>query len=253
MEQIGFSLVVTASGVEEQSWDAFPASIKLPDGSVAHGWALNTTIRGRRLVERWRDTTYGVPVPDTVTYDGTKTTVHTVLQDPPPANLDPFYGPVILDPANPGHWIQQPYTPAEMKPRLEDYSSVTRLFYETSGVMIHPAAGTGDYAASTTRDDRLVVESAFTFLKDAPPGTMATLKLMRIKTVSPPAYGSVLFAKSNLARVTEVKTAVDKWSDLCFTQEHTLFDQIEAGTITTKDQIDAAYLATQQGAFPIAP
>ena len=180
----------------------------------------------------------------------TRASVTTVQEAPKP---DEFYGPVVKDPNNPGQWIQTPYTAAEMKPRLEDYSSGRRLFYETGGVIFHSVISSADIAASTTRDDRSVLESAYTFLQVAAPGTTATIKLMRVQTVTPPVYGSVLFVKADLARVTETKSATNKWSDLCFTQEHTLFDQIEAGTITTKEPIDAAYLTMQQGAFPVVP
>jgi hypothetical protein len=176
--------------------------------------------------------------------------VTTVQQAPRP---DEFYGPVAPDPNNPGQWIQTLYPPVELKPKLEQYSADRRHGYETGGVMIHPPTG-GDYAASTTRDDRAVVDSAGAFLaQPANAGALATIKLMRIKTVNPPVYGNVLFVKGDVAKVREVLSAINKWSELCFAQENTLFTSIEAGSTTTKEQIDAAYLAMRTSAFPVAP
>ena len=171
--------------------------------------------------------------------------VSTVQEDPMP---DPFYGPVAKDPANPGKWIQTPYTTAEMKPRLEDYSAQIRVNYETGSIVIQPTTGSL-YGAPTTRDVRSMVTNGLTYLNAG--ATTVTVKLMRVQTTNPPVYGSTLFVPGDLARVTEVSNAMNKWTDLCVAQEQTLFNAIEAGTTTTKDAIDSAYLTLQQTNFPI--
>lgn len=174
--------------------------------------------------------------------------VTTVQEDPMP---DPFYGPVIKDPNNPGKWIQTPYTPDEMKLRLETYSANVRGGYEVGSIIVHPPTGS-DYGASTSRDDRSIYNNTFNWLQGGGAST-ATAKVMRVKTLSPPAYGSVLFVQADITKMAEINNAVSKWSDLCFATEHDLFNQIEAGTLTTKDAIDAAYLSMRDSNFPITP
>lgn len=204
-------------------------------------WVLWTNAAGDQLTTQ--------PI-NMTTVQMSRAGVTVVQQDPMP---DPFYGPVVKDPNNPGKWVQTLYTPAELKPRLEDYSSGVRYVYEVGSIIIHPPTG-GDYASLTTRDSRTILHNAFTYLKDGSDvGGTVTIKLMRVKTTNPPAYGNALFVPSDLAKVTDVLNAVNKWSDLCFATEKDIFDQIEAATIITKEPIDAAYLNMRTAAFPISP
>jgi hypothetical protein len=174
--------------------------------------------------------------------------VTTVVEDPMP---DPFYGPVAKDPANPGKWTQTLYTPTELMPKLTDYSASIRVNYETGSIIVHPPTGS-DYGAPTTRDVRSMVTSGLGWI-NAGTVTSATVKVMRVKTTSPPTYGDELFIRANAAAMTVLSNAMNKWTDLCVAQESTLASQINAGTITTKDQIDSAYLTMQQSNFPVAP
>ena len=201
-------------------------------------WVLWTNAAGDQLTTQ--------PI-NMTTVQMSRAGVTVVQQDPMP---DPFYGPVVKDPNNPGKWVQTLYTPAELKPMLEGYSASVRSMYETGSIIVQSIDG--DYGAPTTRGDRTIFHNAFTHLKDGSGvnGTV-TVKLMRVKTVDPPAYGNVLYVQANLAKATEVLNATNTWSNICFTTEHNLFGQIEAGTVTTKEQIDATYLTMRVDAFPV--
>ena len=77
MQQIGYSLIETATGNELQFWGdttgqaiGMPGAIQLPNGNVIMGAALGNDYGGWKMVERWLDVGNA-----TTSFDGTKVIV----------------------------------------------------------------------------------------------------------------------------------------------------------------------------------
>jgi len=155
-----------------------------------------------------------------------------VVEAPRP---DDFYQSVVADPVNHGQWIVTPYTPEEMKPRLEAYSRQQREQRELAGVE-HTVAGklrfipTDVQTRGTFFDYRVVI---------ARPGpTPPTIYDFRggieggDEVVSIPEAQVLLIEQKMEDRISG-----------CAQTQLDLQVQITAGTVTTKEQIDSAYAA----------
>lgn len=143
--------------------------------------------------------------------------VTVVQQDPIP---DTFYGPVTKDPDNPGKWIQTLYTPEELKPKLKDHSATARYNKEVGGTIID------SYQHATDR----ITQSQF----DAARMHAQNNAGFSFSWKSP--TGFVQLGTSQLEHISnEIVSHVEK----CFTLERDCHVEIDAGRITTKEQIDS--------------
>jgi len=155
-----------------------------------------------------------------------------IVEQPRP---DDFYASVMADPNNPGQWIVTPYTPAEMKPKLANYSRQQRANRELAGIT-HTVAGkprqipTDPATRSTFFDARVVI---------ARPGP------------TPPTvydFPGALGEEGEVVTIPEAQVLAieQKMEDRvggCAETQLALQAQIAAGTVTTKEQIDTAYAA----------
>jgi hypothetical protein len=153
-----------------------------------------------------------------------------VDEEPKP---DEFYNLVLADPDNPGQWVVTPFTPEEMKPRLAQYSRMQRDYRELAGIE-HMVAGkvrlipTDPATRSTFFDFRVVISR---------PGP-----------VPPTVYdfrgmdgGEVVTVPE--AQVLAIEQKMEDRISGCAQTQLDLQVQINAGTVTTKEEIDAAYAA----------
>jgi hypothetical protein len=255
MEQIGWSLIDGTRREIDHWGDAAgtiapaPNPLNMPTGQSVHGLTGAATLTGGyALVQRWLDQPQlpaGSSIAETVAFKNGRIEVTRpqVIPDPKP---DEFYGIVEPDPNSPGKWLFTPYPPEEMRPRLEEFSASVRLDYEIGGQVIHDPAG--DFGVPTARDIRPMVTNALQLIQSGS-ATTARLKAMRIKSLDPLQWGTVQWMSADLNKVIEISNQMNQYLDLVIRTENDLFNQIEVGTTTTKEQIEAAYKAMRDSAF----
>lgn len=146
---------------------------------------------------------------------------------------DDFYQYVYPDPAHPWQWLSTPYTPAEMKPRLKDYSRQAREHRELAGVT-HTVLGKSRLIPTDPATRAVFFDYRVVIARPGPtPPTNYDFK--------GDAGGEVVTVPE--AQVLAIEQKMEDRISGCADVQLTLQAQIEAGTITTKVQIDAAYLA----------
>ena len=140
---------------------------------------------------------------------------------------DDFYASVVADPVNHGQWIVTPYTPEEMKPRLEQYSRQQREVRVNAGV--EHTVGGEPMVIPTDAQTRDVFFN-YRIIQDRPGAPVVT----------PHDFGSkVVKLTENQLLAIEQKMENRVYDSL--TTQLDLQASIAAGTTTTKEQIDAAY------------
>ena len=149
-----------------------------------------------------------------------------IVEQPKP---DDFYQSVVADPVNHGYWIVTPYTPAEMKPRLEAYSRQKRIDRELAG--INQTIGTDTFVIPT---DQATRDKFFSYriIQERPAAPITT----------PYDFGTKVVALSEGTLLDIEQKMEDRIHD-CLVTQLNLQTGIANGTITLKDQIEAAYAA----------
>jgi hypothetical protein len=168
--------------------------------------------------------------------------VTVVPQQPMP---DEFYGPVEKDPDNPGGWIQTPYPPEEMQVRLHDYSAGIRSGIENGGMVMTG----GDYVTPSTRDIRAMYTTGSH--NAGKNDKSLTVKVYAIVDGIP--SDTPTFMKMSKKNLDQMETDLTEFADQCFAVEASTGSEITAGTITTKDEIDAAYAPMKRRSPKRAP
>jgi len=155
-----------------------------------------------------------------------------VDQQPMP---DTFYARVVEDPDNPGQWLTYPYTPEEMQPRLARYSREARDGKLLSG--IEQTIGTHTFLIPTDVQTR---NSFFTFrvIQERPGAPTTTPVEMTDKTTRE----TVALALTE-AQLLSIEMKMETRVRDCGSTQIVLQQGIQDGTVTTKEQIDAAYEA----------
>ena len=149
-----------------------------------------------------------------------------VVEQPKP---DEFYNMVSADPAQPGYWIVTPYTPEQMKPRLEAYSRQKRIDRTNAGVT--HTIGAEVVTIPTDQATRDVFFS-YRIIQERPAAPITT----------PYDFGTKVVALSEGALLDIEQRMEDRVHD-CLVTQLNLQASITAGTTTMKEQIDAAYAA----------
>jgi len=149
-----------------------------------------------------------------------------IVEQPRP---DDFYASVAADPVNHGAWIVTPYTPAEMKPRLEAYSRQARINRELAGVT--HVIGPDTFIIPTDPPTR---EQFFNYriIQERPAAPINT----------PYDFGTKVVALSE-GTLLDIEQKMEDRVHGCLVTQLNLQASITAGTTTTKEQIDTAYAA----------
>jgi hypothetical protein len=168
--------------------------------------------------------------------------VTTTVEQPMP---DEFYGPVQKDPDNPGHWIQTPHSPQEMQVRLHDYSAQIRSNMENGGMML----ADGLHATPSTRDVRAMYTTGSH--NSNKKELNLTTKIYAIVDGMPSSVPT--FVKMSKKELDQIDIDLTEFADQCIVIEANTSDQIRAGTITTKEEIAAAYESLRQRSPRMAP
>lgn len=153
-----------------------------------------------------------------------------IVEEPKP---DEFYNLVLADPVNHGQWIVTPYPPEQMKSRLAQYSRQQRGYREMAGIE-HTVAGkvrlipTDPATRSTFFDMRVVIARP----GPTPPTVYDFRGMDGGEVVTVPEAQVLLIEQKMEDRVSG-----------CAQAQLELQVQINAGTVTTKEEIDAAYAA----------
>jgi hypothetical protein len=167
--------------------------------------------------------------------------VTTTVEQPMP---DEFYGPVQKDPNNPGGWIQTPHSPEEMQARLHDYSASIRSSIEIGGMVM-----ANGLATPTTRDVRAMYTTGSH--NSNKKELLLTAKLYPIVDGMPSSVP--IFVKMSKKELDQMDMDLTEFADQCIVVEASTSDQIRAGTITTKEEIAAAYESLRQRSPRMAP
>jgi hypothetical protein len=149
-----------------------------------------------------------------------------IIEAPRP---DDFYQSVVADPVNHGQWIVTPYTPDEMKPRLENYSRQIRGYRELAGVEHN--IGADVYVIPTDPQTRTQFFN-YRIIQERPAGPITT----------PYDFGTKVVALSEGA-LLDIEQKMENRIQGCLLTQLNLQASIAAGTTTTKEQIDTAYAA----------
>ena len=125
-------------------------------------------------------------------------------------------------------WTWRPYTPpappAPSKDELRAYSGEVRWSKETGGITLQSGARISTDTAAQAK----LAAAKVAFDNGTQVGTIA------FKTRDG-------FVDADAATVTAAYAAVVEHIQNCYTLERSVFDQIDAGTITTLEQIDEAF------------
>jgi hypothetical protein len=149
-----------------------------------------------------------------------------VVEAPKP---DEFYAAVAPDPANPGQWLSFPYNADQMKVRLKDYSRGKRD--QRAGAGVSHAIGADTFMIPTdvaTRD----VFFSYRIIQERPGAP----------TTTPYDFGTKVIALTE-PQLLAIEQQMEDRIHGCLTTQLNLQAQIEGGTVTVKEQIDAAYAA----------
>jgi hypothetical protein len=152
--------------------------------------------------------------------------VTEVVEEPRP---DDFYASVAADPVNHGQWIVTPYTPEEMKPRLEAYSREKRTQRGAAGV---EHVIDGETVLLPTDERTREVFFSYRIIQERPAPPINTLHDIGTKVIT-----------MTEAELLAVEQKMEDRVQGCLLTQLDLQTSIDAGTTTTKEQIDQAYAA----------
>jgi hypothetical protein len=158
---------------------------------------------------------------------------------------DEFYGNVQKDPNNPGGWIFTPHSPEEMQLRLHDYSATIRSNIENGGMVL----ADGLHATATTRD----VRSMYTTGSHNSGKKQLDLTSKIYAMVDGFPSSKPTFVRMSKKELDQIDLDLTEFADQCIVVEASTSDKITAGTITTKEEIAAAYESLRKRSPKIAP
>jgi hypothetical protein len=140
---------------------------------------------------------------------------------------DTFYALVRPDPDHPGQWLTTPYTANEMKPRLESYSRQKCSDRMNAGIV--QTIGPDTF---TIRTDETTRNAFFNLrlIQERPGAPIHT----------PYDFGSKVVALTE-GILLDIEQKMEDRAHDCLVTQLNLQAQIAAGSVTLKDQIDAAY------------
>lgn len=133
----------------------------------------------------------------------------------PPAPIDERYFQRIGDEVSPRPWEQ-------LKASLLSHAAMKRYGKEVDGIEV------GGASIKTDRDSQSMIAGAFALVQDDPQ------KVIKFRT-------SAGFVDLDAAAVTAIARAVGDHVQACFALEADVVAQIEAQTLTTFEQVDAAF------------
>jgi hypothetical protein len=142
---------------------------------------------------------------------------------------DGFYEMVNPDPDNPGQWLITPYTANEMKPRLESYSRQKCFDRMNAGIV--QTIGPDTF---TIRTDETTRNAFFNLrlIQERPGAPIHT----------PYDFGTKVVALTE-GILLDIEQKMEDRAHDCLVTQLNLQARIATGSVTLKDQIDAAYAA----------
>lgn len=121
------------------------------------------------------------------------------------------------------------------KATLREYSAQQRLDVETGGLVVMD----GQYATGTTRDVKPMFNNQAIRLRDAGGGSTSTIKLLPI--VGGELAASAAFPQLNEDDLNVLILEISTFTEECYKTEAAIAADIDAGKITTREEIDARY------------